>query len=90
MDRKRIEELLEENLTLEMAQKQSMEESLHLGWELEQLSKTSPEVTEGTIKSTSSLKNRDAFYHSLVAFLILIGQQFLSQKLRNLLIKKCV
>lgn len=48
MDRKRIEELLEENLTLEMAQKQSMDESLHLGWELEQLSKTSPEVTEGT------------------------------------------
>ncbi|XP_023683885.2 girdin isoform X9 [Paramormyrops kingsleyae] len=40
MDRKRIEELLEENLNLEMAQKQSMEESLHLGWELEQLSKT--------------------------------------------------
>ncbi|GAA6079354.1 girdin isoform X1, partial [Tachysurus ichikawai] len=46
MDRKRIEELLEENLTLEMAQKQSMDESLHLGWELEQLSKTTPEVTE--------------------------------------------
>ncbi|XP_051775627.1 girdin-like isoform X9 [Erpetoichthys calabaricus] len=40
IDRKRIEELLEENLTLEMAQKQSMDESLHLGWELEQLSKT--------------------------------------------------
>lgn len=48
MDRKRIEELLEENLALEMAQKQSMDESLHLGWELEQLSKTTPEVTEGT------------------------------------------
>lgn len=48
MDRKRIEELLEENLTLEMAQKQSMDESLHLGWELEQLSKTTPEVAEGT------------------------------------------
>ncbi|XP_066553044.1 girdin isoform X2 [Amia ocellicauda] len=40
MDRKKIEELMEENLTLEMAQKQSMDESLHLGWELEQLSKT--------------------------------------------------
>ncbi|XP_062911978.1 girdin-like isoform X9 [Mobula hypostoma] len=39
-DRKRIEELMEENLSLEMAQKQSMDESLHLGWELEQLSKT--------------------------------------------------
>ena len=47
MDRKRIEELLEENLALEMAQKQSMDESLHLGWELEQLSKTTPELTEG-------------------------------------------
>ncbi|KPP78754.1 girdin-like, partial [Scleropages formosus] len=50
MDRKRIEELLEENLSLEMAQKQSMEESLHLGWELEQLSKT-PEHTEVPQKS---------------------------------------
>lgn len=46
MDRKRMEELLEENLVLEMAQKQSMDESLHLGWELEQLSKT-PELAEG-------------------------------------------
>ena len=46
MERKRIEELMEENLTLEMAQKQSMDESLHLGWELEQLSKT-PDLTEG-------------------------------------------
>lgn len=46
MDRKRVEELLEENLVLEMAQKQSMDESLHLGWELERLSKT-PDPTEG-------------------------------------------
>lgn len=37
---------MEENLVLAMAQKQSMDESLHLGWELEQLSKT-PELTEG-------------------------------------------
>ncbi|XP_060896115.1 girdin-like isoform X3 [Labrus mixtus] len=50
MDRKRLEELLEENLVLEMAQKQSMDESLHLGWELEQLSKT-PEMTEAPQKS---------------------------------------
>ncbi|XP_062375122.1 girdin-like isoform X2 [Sardina pilchardus] len=50
MDRKRIEELLEENLTLEMAQKQSMDESLHLGWELEQLSKT-PDLAEVPQKS---------------------------------------
>lgn len=48
MDRKRMEELLEENLVLEMAQKQSMDESLHLGWELEQLSKT-PELTDGKV-----------------------------------------
>ncbi|XP_077469270.1 girdin isoform X1 [Stigmatopora argus] len=50
LDRKRVEELLEENLVLEMAQKQSMDESLHLGWELEQLSKT-PELTEAPLKS---------------------------------------
>ncbi|KAG7283166.1 hypothetical protein CRUP_000528, partial [Coryphaenoides rupestris] len=50
MDRKRVEELLEENLVLEMAQKQSMDESLHLGWELEQLSKT-PDLTEAPQKS---------------------------------------
>ncbi|KAG7228513.1 hypothetical protein INR49_007687 [Caranx melampygus] len=53
MDRKRMEELLEENLVLEMAQKQSMDESLHLGWELEQLSKT-PELTEEVNELTSS------------------------------------
>lgn len=62
LDRKRMEELLEENLVLEMAQKQSMDESLHLGWELEQLSKT-PELTEGkkmklTVISESGDKNR--------------------------------
>ncbi|XP_072363939.1 girdin-like isoform X6 [Scyliorhinus torazame] len=49
-DRKRIDDLMEENLTLEMAQKQSMDESLHLGWELEQLSKTN-ELSEGSHKS---------------------------------------
>uniref|UniRef100_A0A673KQA6 Coiled-coil domain containing 88A n=1 Tax=Sinocyclocheilus rhinocerous TaxID=307959 RepID=A0A673KQA6_9TELE len=51
MDRKRLEELLEENLTLAVAQKQSMDESLHLGWELEQLSKTTPELSEVPQKS---------------------------------------
>ncbi|XP_055018784.1 girdin isoform X4 [Boleophthalmus pectinirostris] len=50
LDRKRMEELLEENLVLEMAQKQSMDESLHLGWELEQLSKT-PDLTDVPQKS---------------------------------------
>uniref|UniRef100_A0AAV2LN80 HOOK N-terminal domain-containing protein n=1 Tax=Knipowitschia caucasica TaxID=637954 RepID=A0AAV2LN80_KNICA len=39
-DQKRIEDLQEENLGLYMAQRRSMEESQHLGWELEQLSKT--------------------------------------------------
>lgn len=39
-DRKRIEELQGENLTLCLAQRRSMDESQQLGWELEQLSKT--------------------------------------------------
>ncbi|XP_054635893.1 girdin-like isoform X1 [Dunckerocampus dactyliophorus] len=38
-DRKRIEELQDENLTLCLAQRRSLDESQHLGWELEQLSK---------------------------------------------------
>lgn len=45
-DKKRIEELLEENMVLEMAQKQSMNESAHLGWELEQLAK-SADLSDG-------------------------------------------
>lgn len=45
-DKKRIEELLEENMVLEMAQKQSMNESAHLGWELEQLSRNA-ELSDG-------------------------------------------
>ncbi|XP_023188933.1 girdin-like [Xiphophorus maculatus] len=39
-DAKRMKELQEENLALSLAQRRSMEESQHLGWELEQLSKT--------------------------------------------------
>ncbi|XP_043368260.1 girdin isoform X4 [Dermochelys coriacea] len=50
MDRKKIEELMEENMTLEMAQKQSMDESLHLGWELEQINRTT-ELSEVPRKS---------------------------------------
>ncbi|XP_010184786.1 PREDICTED: girdin isoform X1 [Mesitornis unicolor] len=50
MDRKKIEELMEENMTLEMAQKQSMDESLHLGWELEQMNRTT-ELSEVPQKS---------------------------------------
>uniref|UniRef100_A0A3P9JUU9 Coiled-coil domain containing 88Aa n=1 Tax=Oryzias latipes TaxID=8090 RepID=A0A3P9JUU9_ORYLA len=41
VDRKCIKELQEENLALCLAQRRSMDESQHLGWELEQLSKTS-------------------------------------------------
>ncbi|KAI5932337.1 Girdin [Manis javanica] len=50
MDRKKIEELMEENMTLEIAQKESMDESLHLGWELKQISRTS-ELAEAPQKS---------------------------------------
>uniref|UniRef100_A0A8C1JVL4 Coiled-coil domain containing 88Aa n=1 Tax=Cyprinus carpio TaxID=7962 RepID=A0A8C1JVL4_CYPCA len=35
VDRRRIEEVLERNIILELSQKRSMEESKHLGWELE-------------------------------------------------------
>lgn len=38
-ERQRLEELLEENMLLEIGHKQSMNESAHLGWELEQLTK---------------------------------------------------
>uniref|UniRef100_A0AAY4B8G7 Calponin-homology (CH) domain-containing protein n=1 Tax=Denticeps clupeoides TaxID=299321 RepID=A0AAY4B8G7_9TELE len=38
-DKRRLEELVEENMLLEISQKQSMNESAHLGWELEQLAK---------------------------------------------------
>ncbi|XP_024424019.3 protein Daple isoform X1 [Desmodus rotundus] len=49
-DKKRIEELLEENMVLEIAQKQSMNESAHLGWELEQLSKNA-DMSDASRKS---------------------------------------
>uniref|UniRef100_A0A3Q2EK34 Coiled-coil domain containing 88C n=1 Tax=Cyprinodon variegatus TaxID=28743 RepID=A0A3Q2EK34_CYPVA len=38
-ERRRLEELVEENMLLEIGQKQSMNESAHLGWELEQLTR---------------------------------------------------
>uniref|UniRef100_A0A8C8CF77 Calponin-homology (CH) domain-containing protein n=1 Tax=Oncorhynchus tshawytscha TaxID=74940 RepID=A0A8C8CF77_ONCTS len=37
-DKKHLEGLIEENMLLEISQKQSMNESAHLGWELEQTS----------------------------------------------------
>ncbi|XP_006839636.1 PREDICTED: protein Daple [Chrysochloris asiatica] len=49
-DKKRIEELLEENMVLEIAQKQSMNESVHLGWELEQMSKNA-DLSDASRKS---------------------------------------
>ncbi|XP_077936478.1 uncharacterized protein LOC144383300 isoform X3 [Gasterosteus aculeatus] len=39
-ERKRTEELQDENLALSLAQRRLMEESQHLGWELDQLTKT--------------------------------------------------
>nr|XP_046223101.1 protein Daple-like [Oncorhynchus gorbuscha] len=39
IDKKHLEGLIEENMLLEISQKQSMNESAHLGWELEQLAK---------------------------------------------------
>ncbi|XP_055087184.1 LOW QUALITY PROTEIN: protein Daple [Periophthalmus magnuspinnatus] len=45
-ERRRLEELVEENMLLEIGQKQSMNESAHLGWELEQLSKNHDSNTE--------------------------------------------
>nr|AAH43115.1 Ccdc88c protein [Mus musculus]AAH63255.1 Ccdc88c protein [Mus musculus] len=49
-DKKQIEKLLEEYMVLEMAQKQSMKESAHLGWELEQLSKNA-DLSDASRKS---------------------------------------
>ncbi|XP_061600288.1 protein Daple [Cololabis saira] len=50
-ERRRLEELVEENMLLEIGQKQSMNESAHLGWELEQLSKNHDNTNTETNKS---------------------------------------
>uniref|UniRef100_A0A1A7W7U3 Coiled-coil domain containing 88C n=1 Tax=Iconisemion striatum TaxID=60296 RepID=A0A1A7W7U3_9TELE len=50
-ERRRLEELVEENMLLEIGQKQSMNESAHLGWELEQLSKNHDSTNSETRKS---------------------------------------
>ncbi|KAK5916285.1 hypothetical protein CgunFtcFv8_011285 [Champsocephalus gunnari] len=50
-ERRRMEELVEENMLLEIGQKQSMNESAHLGWELEQLSKNHDNTNTETRKS---------------------------------------
>ncbi|KAK1894070.1 Protein Daple [Dissostichus eleginoides] len=49
-ERRRMEELVEENMLLEIGQKQSMNESAHLGWELEQLSKNHDNTNTETRK----------------------------------------
>ncbi|CAN9502031.1 unnamed protein product [Ophioblennius macclurei] len=50
-ERRRLEELVEENMLLEIGQKQSMNESAHLGWELEQLTKNHDNSNTETRKS---------------------------------------
>ncbi|XP_034015965.1 protein Daple isoform X2 [Thalassophryne amazonica] len=50
-ERQRLEELVEENMLLEIGQKQSMNESAHLGWELEQLAKNNGDNNTETRKS---------------------------------------
>ncbi|XP_056122849.1 girdin isoform X4 [Rhinichthys klamathensis goyatoka] len=50
VDRRRIEELLERNIILELSQKRSMEESQRLGWELE-LAKDPQQNSETELKS---------------------------------------
>ncbi|XP_061156704.1 protein Daple isoform X1 [Syngnathus typhle] len=55
-ERRRLEELLEENMLLEIGQKQSMNESAHLGWELEQLTKN---------QDNSNSETRKSFVHEL-------------------------
>ncbi|XP_060938263.1 protein Daple [Limanda limanda] len=50
-ERQRLEELVEENMMLEIGQKQSMNESAHLGWELEQLSKNHDNTKTDSRKS---------------------------------------
>uniref|UniRef100_A0A8C7MM74 Girdin-like n=1 Tax=Oncorhynchus kisutch TaxID=8019 RepID=A0A8C7MM74_ONCKI len=54
VDRRRMEELQEENLALELAQRRSMEESQHLGWELEQLSRSQKSLGEEVVEGTRS------------------------------------
>lgn len=56
-ERQRLEELVEENMLLEIGQKQSMNESAHLGWELEQLTKNNDNTnTESKTHTFSSVR----------------------------------
>lgn len=55
-ERQRLEELVEENMLLEIGQKQSMNESAHLGWELEQLTKN---------HDNNNIESRKSLVHEL-------------------------
>ncbi|XP_043098881.1 girdin isoform X2 [Puntigrus tetrazona] len=68
VDRRRIEELLERNVILELTQKRSMEESQRLGWELElaknpqqnsELKSLGQEVTEKTCSRLLKLEKEN-------------------------------
>uniref|UniRef100_A0A8C2CVV6 Coiled-coil domain containing 88Aa n=1 Tax=Cyprinus carpio TaxID=7962 RepID=A0A8C2CVV6_CYPCA len=68
VDRRRIEELLERNVILELSQKRSMEESQRLGWELElaknpqqnsELKSLGQEVTEKTCSRLLKLEKEN-------------------------------
>uniref|UniRef100_A0A671K8P8 Coiled-coil domain containing 88Aa n=1 Tax=Sinocyclocheilus anshuiensis TaxID=1608454 RepID=A0A671K8P8_9TELE len=59
VDRRRIEELLERNVILELSQKRSMEESKRLGWELELSKSLGQEVTEMTCSRLLKLEKEN-------------------------------
>lgn len=75
-ERRRLEELVEENMLLEIGQKQSMNESAHLGWELEQLTKNHDNTnTESnhtlffplySVRSCSVYRSRNVILYILV------------------------
>lgn len=71
-ERRRLEELVEENMMLEISQKQSMNESAHLGWELEQMTKNNDNTnTESkTLPLCSTLSCADQFVGPKVLYSI--------------------
>ncbi|TWW58612.1 Girdin Akt phosphorylation enhancer [Takifugu flavidus] len=73
-DQRRIEELMGENLALCLAQRRSMEESQLLGWELEQLSKT----TENSPGQQSLSEEVSQSTHSRMLWLEKENQRLLS------------
>lgn len=61
-ERHRLEELVEENMLLEIGQKQSMNESAHLGWELEQLTKN---------HDNTNIESKPAFFYYFLLYAVL-------------------